>query len=91
MLPVGREPVVADSLASSLGEPQLVSQKTSRNACIATAIALVALLAAAPVAAADEPTVEDDGSVQSGDCLFVNPWSTPPSWHLSVENCIDEV
>lgn len=91
MLPVGREPVVADTATSALGEPQLVTNKTTRNACIATAIALVALLASAPTVAADDPTVEDDGSVQSGDCFTVNPWSTPPSWHLSVENCIEDL
>ena len=90
MLPVGREPIVADTTTSVLGEPQLVNQTTARNACIATAIALVALVAASPIAAAEEPTVEDDGSVQSGDCAGVNPWSAPPSWWISIEDCIGE-
>ncbi len=90
MLPVGREPVVAEPATPGVGEPQLVTHKTSRNACIATTIALVALLAAAPIAAADDPEVGDDGSFRSGECLYLDPWSVPPGWFVSVEDCIDE-
>lgn len=67
----------------------LCKQHPSRNARLATALALAALVFAAPTVAADDaPTVADDGSVTWNDCFDVNPWVVPPSIVISLVDCI---
>lgn len=67
----------------------MCKQHPSRNARLATALALAALVFAAPAAAADDaPTVEDDGSVAWNDCFHVNPWTVPPHVVVSPVDCI---
>jgi len=88
-LPFGREPILDAGPTPCLGEPRLYKHQTTRNACIATALALAAILSAAPVAAADEdPHVEDDGTAMWEDCFEVDPWAPVPSVHVSPIDCI---